>query len=110
MEREELAAYALSLPETAESAHMGTRDFRVRNKIFLTFPDQDYCVVRLTPDQQKLTLEIAPRETQPVPGGWGARGWTRLHHTLADDKLIHDLIRKSWRNVAPKGLHGLLDG
>jgi hypothetical protein len=108
MDREQLAAFALSLPETAESAHMGTRDFRVRGKIFLTFPDQDYCVVRLTPDQQKLTLEIASDETLAVPGGWGERGSTRLYHMLASDALTEDLVRKAWRNVAPKGLHGLL--
>ena len=110
MDREHLAAFALSLPETAESAHMGTRDFRVRGKIFLTFPDQDYCVVRLTPDQQKLTLEIAPDETLPVPGGWGERGSTRLYNALADDSLTRDLVRKAWLNVAPKSLHALLDG
>jgi hypothetical protein len=105
MDREQLAAFALSLPEAVESAHMGTRDFRVRSKIFLTFPDQDYCVVRLTPDQQKLTLEIAPKETLPVPGGWGLRGSTRLYHALAEDTLTRDLVRKAWLNVAPKGLH-----
>ncbi|MGO4354214.1 MmcQ/YjbR family DNA-binding protein [Rhizobium sp. RAF36] len=110
MDREQLAAFALSLPETAESAHFGTRDFRVRGKIFLTFPDQDYCVVRLTPDQQKLTLEVAPKETLAVPGGWGERGSTRLYNAIADDSLTRDLVRKAWLNVAPKGLHGLLDG
>lgn len=81
----------------------------MRGKIFLTFPDQDYCVVRLTPDQQKLTLEIAPKETLAVPGGWGERGSTRLYNAIADD-LTRDLVRKAWLNVAPKGLHGLLDG
>jgi hypothetical protein len=109
MDRENLAAFAFSLPETTESAHMGTRDFRVRGKIFLTFAAQDHCVIRLTPDQQKLTLEIAPKETLAVPGSWGHRGWTRVCYTVADNTLVEDMVRKSWRNVAPKGILKLVD-
>jgi hypothetical protein len=101
---EELISFALSLPEAVESAHQGTRDFRVRSKIFLTVPDQDFCVVRLTPDQQHMTLAIAPEETAAVPGGWGLRGSTRLFYGLASDALVQDLVRKSWQNAAPKTL------
>lgn len=104
MTREELVSFALSLPEAVESAHHGTRDFRVRSKIFLTLPDQDYCVVRLTPDQQHMTLAIAPDETAAVPGGWGLRGSTRLFYQLAGEALVQDLVRKSWQNAAPKTL------
>ncbi|KQV32604.1 hypothetical protein ASC97_03280 [Rhizobium sp. Root1203] len=104
MTREELVSFALSLPEAVESAHHGTRDFRVRSKIFLTMPEQDYCVVRLTPDQQHMTLAIAPAETEAVPGGWGLRGSTRLFYQLAGDVLVQDLVRKSWQNAAPKTL------
>jgi len=102
MNQEELISFALSLPEAVESAHHGTRDFRVRSKIFLTVPEQDYCVVRLTPDQQHMTLAVAPDDTAAVPGGWGLRGSTRLFYGKASDELVHGLVRKSWQNAAPK--------
>ena len=104
MEREELISFALSLPETVESAHLGTRDFRVRGKIFLTMPDRDYCVVRLTPDQQAMAFEIAPAEAMAVPGGWGERGFTRLLFTILPDALVEDLVRRAWSTLAPKAL------
>jgi hypothetical protein len=104
MTREELISFALGLPEAVESAHHGTRDFRVRARIFLTMPDQDYCVVRLTPEQQHMVLAMSPKETMAVPGGWGQRGSTRLYFGLADDALVQDLVRRSWQNVAPKTL------
>ncbi len=104
MTRDELASFALSLPEAIESAHHGTRDFRVRTKIFLTMPEQDYCVVRLTPEQQHMTLAVSPKETIAVPGGWGLRGSTRLFFQLASDALVQDLVRRSWQNAAPKTL------
>jgi hypothetical protein len=104
MTREELASFALSLPEAVESAHHGTRDFRVRARIFLTMPEQDFCVVRLTPEQQHMVLAVSPDETTVVPGGWGLRGSTRLFYRLAADALVQDLVRRSWQNAAPKTL------
>jgi hypothetical protein len=104
MTREELISFALGLPEAVESAHHGTRDFRVRARIFLTMPEQDYCVVRLTPEQQHMVLAMSPNETMAVPGGWGQRGSTRLYFGLADDALVQDLVRRSWQNAAPKTL------
>ncbi|WP_028745991.1 MmcQ/YjbR family DNA-binding protein [Rhizobium mesoamericanum] len=104
MNQEELISFALSLPEAVESAHHGTRDFRVRSKIFLTMPDENFCVVRLTPDQQHMTLAVAPDDTAAVPGGYGLRGATRLFYGKASDELVQDLVRKAWQNAAPRTL------
>jgi hypothetical protein len=104
MTEEELIAFALGLPEAIQSAHFDTRDFRVRGRIFLTLPSDDYCVVRLTPDQQRMALEMTPDVTVAVPGGWGERGWTRLYHALADDETIRILVRRAWKGVAPKSM------
>lgn len=104
MTREELISFALGLPEAVEGVHHGTRDFRVRTQIFLTLPEHDFCVVRLTPEQQHMTLAVAPEETYAVPGGWGLRGATRVIFGLARDQLVQSLIRQSWQNVAPKNL------
>jgi hypothetical protein len=47
---------ALALPDTIESSHMGTVDFRVGGKIFATlgYPDASFGMVQLTPDHQAL--------------------------------------------------------
>ncbi|CCM74868.1 MmcQ/YjbR family DNA-binding protein [Rhizobium mesoamericanum] len=104
MNQEELISFALSLPEAVEGAHHGTRDFRVRSKIFLTMPDENFCVVRLTPDQQHMTLAVAPDDTAAVPGGYGLRGSTRLFYGKASNELVQDLVRKAWQNAAPRTL------
>jgi hypothetical protein len=105
MTEDELAAFALSLPETVESAHFGKRDFRVRGRIFMTLPGGDYCVVRLKPDQQKMAIATVPDDVvSAVPGGWGERGSTRLYYAVADDRTVHDLVQQAWKNTAPKSL------
>ena len=104
MTDEDLVALALSLPETAEGSHFGIRDFRVRSKIFMTLPGPDFCVVKLTPDQQQMALATMPEHVAAVPGGWGLKGSSRLLHHSADREAIRELVRQAWRNVAPKSM------
>ena len=97
---------ALSLPGASEGAHMGTADFRVGNKIFATLgnPDAASGVIGLTPDQQALLIETTPNVFVPVPGGWGARGWTRVHLAAADAAMLKSALTMAWRNRASKKL------
>ncbi|MBM7045363.1 MULTISPECIES: MmcQ/YjbR family DNA-binding protein [Rhizobium] len=104
MTDEDLIALALGLPEAAEGSHFGIRDFRVRSKIFMTLPGPDFCVVKLTPDQQQMALATLPQHVAAVPGGWGLKGSTRLLHHGADRETIEALVRQAWRNVAPKSM------
>ncbi|MBB6483158.1 MmcQ/YjbR family DNA-binding protein [Rhizobium lusitanum] len=104
MTDEDLIALALGLPEATEGSHFGTRDFRVRGKIFMTLPGPDFCVVKLTPDQQQMARATMPEEVAAVPGGWGLKGSTRLFHHRADKDAVAMLVRRAWRNVAPKSM------
>ncbi|SCB14427.1 MmcQ/YjbR family DNA-binding protein [Rhizobium hainanense] len=104
MTDEELISLALGLPETAEGSHFDTRDFRVRGKIFMTLRGPDFCVVKLTPDQQQIALATSPTHVAPVTGGWGLKGWTQLSHHDADDEEVRMLVRRAWRDVAPKSM------
>lgn len=104
MTDEDLISLALGLPEAAESSHFGTRDFRVRGKIFMTLPSPDFCVVKLTPDQQQMALATMPDDVMAVPGGWGLKGFTRLFHHDADQATIEALMHRARRNVAPKSM------
>ena len=53
---------ALSLPEVAQGAHHGTADFRIGNRIFATlgYPDKNWGMVKLTPEQQAVVVEAEP--------------------------------------------------
>ena len=108
MTEDDLVAFALSLPEAVESVHFGTRDFRVRGRIYLTLPSVEYCVVKLTPEQQHMAVAMSPDHVLTVPGGWGYKGWTRVYHHLADDETVRVLVRQAWRNAAPKSMASLV--
>ena len=96
---------ALSLPEAAESAHMGHPDFRVRGKIFATiWPDDDWGMVKLTPTQQAAFIRSEPGVFEPVPGGWGRRGCTKICLRTASEATVRQALVAAWRNTAPKRL------
>jgi hypothetical protein len=97
---------ALGLPEVAESAHMGHPDFRVRGKIFATlgYPDADWGMVKLTPEQQDAFVESAPTVFAAVKGGWGRGGATNVHLKAASARTLRPALVTAWRNAAPKSL------
>ncbi|WP_416795923.1 MmcQ/YjbR family DNA-binding protein [Ciceribacter azotifigens] len=106
MTEDEVAALALALPETEESAHFGKRDFRFRNKIFATLPRPGELVLKLAPDRQALAVAAAPDLLFPVPGAWGLKGWTVLRYTDAAPADVEDLLRAAWETVARKRPRG----
>ena len=96
---------ALSLPEATEGAHMGHADFRVRGKIFATLgPDEDWGMVKLTPDQQAYYLRAEPKVFQPGSGAWGRRGATIVRLQDAQELMVRQCLIAAWRNTAPKRL------
>lgn len=102
---EDVRALALMLPETAEGAHQGHPDFRVAGKIFATlWTDEDRVVVKLTPELQGMMVEAEPDVFEPVPGAWGARGWTNLDLYAAEEELLRSALLNAWKATAPPGL------
>jgi hypothetical protein len=95
---------ALSLPDSSESAHMGHPDFRIHGKIFCTlgYPDQRFGVVLLTPEKQREFILLAPETFEPVPGGWGLKGSTRVVLEKADESLVLDALLTAYRKVPAK--------
>ncbi|MGA7409277.1 MAG: MmcQ/YjbR family DNA-binding protein [Bryobacteraceae bacterium] len=95
---------ALSLPDAAESAHMGHPDFRVHGKIFATlgYPDQRFGVVLLTPEKQREFILLAPDTFEPVPGGWGLKGSTRVVLENAEEARVHEALVTAYRRVPAK--------
>ena len=97
---------ALSFPEAIESAHMHHPDFRVRGKIFATlgYPDKDWAVVKLTPDEQRHFIQGDAKVFQPVKGAWGQRGNANVYLPAAKIEIVRNALAAAWRNTAPKRL------
>ena len=96
---------ALSFPEAIEAAHMGHPDFRVRGKIFATLgPDEDWGMVKLTPEQQASFIDSEPDVFTPASGAWGRWGCTIVRLAAAKASSVELALISAWRNIAPKGL------
>jgi hypothetical protein len=96
---------ALDLPEATEDEHMGHPDFRVRGKIFATLgPDEEWGMVKLTPDQQASFVRLAPTVFEPFRGAWGKRGCTKVCLEAAKEATVRQALLAAWRNTAPKRL------
>src|ERR1700742_3938518 len=92
---------ALALPEATEGAHQGHADFRVGKRVFATlgYPDENWGMVELTPEQQSMLGEAEPELFRPVPGGWGKRGSTNVRLAKADAATLRSALTLAWRNV-----------
>ncbi|SDS91166.1 MmcQ/YjbR family DNA-binding protein [Bradyrhizobium canariense] len=97
---------ALALPAAVEGSHQGHADFRVGKRIFATlgYPDEDWGMVKLTPDQQSMLVEAEPEIFRPVPGGWGKHGSTNVRLAKADSATLQSALTLAWRNIAPQSL------
>jgi len=95
---------ALALPDARESEHMGHADFRVDGKIFasLGYPDENYGMVKLTPEQQRLFIEKAPGVFDPCNGAWGRSGSTSVHLAAAKVELVRTALDAARQNVVPR--------
>ena len=104
---EQFRRLALSFPKALESSHMNHPDFRVRGgKIFATlaYPDTKWGMVKLTPEQQEEFVRAEPEVFEPVPGGWGRGGATRVRLAKAKKEILKPAMAAAWCNAAPKKL------
>jgi hypothetical protein len=95
---------AVSLPGVEERAHMGHPDFRVAGKIFATlgYPDKDWGMVALTPEQQQDYLQSHPDVFVRAAGAWGRRGATLVRLKAADPEAAGGAMTAAWKNRARK--------
>ena len=95
---------ALGLPDAVEGAHHGKIDFRFRNRIFATlgYPDKDWGMVKLTPEQQSMVVEAEPEIFRPVPGAWGKGGATNVRLGKADATTLKSALQMAWQNIEAK--------
>jgi hypothetical protein len=98
---------ALALPGAEERDHFGSPSFRVNGKIFAQLSAQEQepkrAVVKLAPADQAALILLDPATFASIPQ-WGRHGWTYAKLESIDATLFNDVLRKSWRQVAPKKL------
>jgi len=108
MTAQDFRRMALELPEATESSHMAHPDFRVRGKIFATlgYPDENWAMVKLPPEQQEMLSKAEPAVFVPVKGGWGRQGATTVRLKAAKKVQVRGALLAAWGKAAPKRLTG----
>lgn len=109
MTPDDVRRFALELPGAVEKSHFGKPDFRVRDRVFATLPEDGNSVVKLTTDQQEMMCAAEAAIFRPVDGGWGKQGWTVVLLEAADAKTLRSALVTAWRNVAPITLRKAFD-
>jgi hypothetical protein len=105
MTSEEFRSLALDLPGAEERSHMHHPDFRVGGKIFATLgPDEEWGMVKQTPEQQTTFIEAEPEAFEPVKGSWGVKGATKVNLDAAHEPTVVRALDAAWRNTAPRSL------
>jgi YjbR len=80
---------ALSLPDTAEQAHMGHPDFRVNGRIFATLgPRDSWGMVKLSPELQRAYIAEDNDAFEPIKGAWGVQGCTKVILEFAGRDIV----------------------
>jgi|SRR6188768_3644033 len=112
MTEDDFRRAALSLPETAEGAHMDHPDFRVGGKIFASIPraGEGRGMVKVTPEQQAALVREKPDVFQPANGAWGRQGCTYVRLAATTMRAVRPALRDAWRNTAPKRISDRLGG
>ena len=98
-----LRRIALSLPEAYEQDHFGGPSFRVAKKIFASCSSgRNRATLKLDRDQQMILFDVRPDTFSPAV--WGALVWTYVELDRIEDEELEELVKRAWREVAPKAL------
>lgn len=102
MTRDEMYAYALSLPEVEESTVHGTRCVRLRGKLLINDTRLPEAVsLSLDHGDIDLLMETEPQTYFKTPhfDGWPA---VLVRYEAADDDRLREQIDKAWARRATK--------
>jgi hypothetical protein len=90
----------LGMQGAVEGAHMGHPDFRANGRIFASLHTQDrFGMVKLTPAEQKMFLNDAPRMFEPSAGAWGRQGCTNVILAAADVRTVRPAVQLAYEGI-----------
>jgi predicted DNA-binding protein (MmcQ/YjbR family) len=107
--RDELLAFAVSLPEAWEDHPWDERVAKVRKKVFLFLGSDEYGSITVKLDESHghaLSIDGAA----PTGYGLGRSGWVTVPVKDVPLEVLRDWVEESYRIVAPKRLAAQLDG
>jgi hypothetical protein len=104
MTENEFRKLALEIPASIESSHMNHPDFRVGGRIFASLgaPNDDWGMVKLTPDQQRRFMKEAPNVFRACSGAWGRQGCTNVHLKSATVEIVRSALGLAAENLASR--------
>jgi len=110
MRRDTIRRFALSLPDAEERETWETATFRVRDRIFMMFSEQErHAWVKSTRDEQQ-ALIAQDADTFFVPPYVGPSGWVGVVIRTVDADEMRELMTEAWRLTAPKRVVAAFDG
>lgn len=102
---DDVRAFALSLPETAEQFTWGMPTFRVAGKLFLTLPDAETSMAVRCPIIERDELVVAEPAKFWIASHEAANAWVRVRLAALDDREeMEAIVADSWRQAAPREL------
>ncbi len=94
---------AASFPGTEEMPHFEKTSFRVNKKIFATLNEKESrATVKLSESDQYVFCLNDKSMIYPVPNKWGLQGWTNIDLTKVSKRLLEQIIRTSYNEVASR--------
>lgn len=94
------ADLALSMADTDTVPHFDKQAFRKHTKIFATLhPVTLVAMVKLTPEQQSVYLQLPGEIFYPASGAWGKAGCTHCNLKMINTKLAKEVLRLAWGNI-----------
>lgn len=102
---DDVRAFALSLPETAEQFTWGMPTFRVAGKLFLTLPEAETSIAVRCPVIERDELVVAEPAKFWIAAHEAGNPWVRVRLAALDDREeMEAIVTDSWRQAAPREL------
>jgi hypothetical protein len=95
-------AAALALEGVTQAPHVDRTAFR-RRTIFATLAADGLTAnLRFAPEEQAFRCAARPDAFAPVPGGWGALGWTTATLAALDAEALAGALAAAWSDAGPR--------
>jgi hypothetical protein len=92
---------ALSMTDTDVIPHFDKQAFRKNKKIFASVhPETLLAMVKLTPEQQSVYLQLPGNICYAASGAWGRSGCTLFNLENVHIPLTRELIKLAWSNIS----------